>query len=134
MRRDWFRAKEVANLPVIVAVDETAVVGFATYGPFRAWPAYKYTVEHSVYVALGARNRGVGRMLVRELIEEARRNDLHTIIAGIVSDNTPSLRLHRALGFVDAGEVQQVGYKFGRYLDLTFMQLLLETPDRPIEG
>jgi phosphinothricin acetyltransferase len=134
MRRDWFHAKQTADLPVIVAIDNRAVVGFATYGPFRAWPAYKYTVEHSVYVAAHSRNRGVGRMLVREVIEGARRHELRTIIAGIVSDNTPSLRLHRALGFLDAGEMRQVGYKFGRWLDLRFLQLLLETPHHPTEG
>ena len=133
MRRQWFQAKRAANLPVVVAVDNNEVVGFATYGPFRAWPAYKYTVEHSVYVAAASRGRGAGRALVNEVISQARRSQMHNVIAGITTDNTPSLQLHRSLGFVDAGCIHQVGYKFGRWLDLTLMELLLETPRSPEE-
>jgi len=133
MRRDWLQSKRSANCPIVVAVNNTEVVGFATYGPFRAWPAYKYTVEHSVYVASSSRRRGIGRALVNEMVSEARRNQMHNVIAGIVSDNLPSLDLHRSLGFVDAGCVHQVGYKFGRWLDLTFLELLLETPTNPEE-
>jgi L-amino acid N-acyltransferase YncA len=133
MRGEWFHAKQSANLPVVVAVDNDEIVGFATYGPFRAWPAYKYTVEHSVYVASNARRRGVGRTLVREIVSIASRNQMHNVIAGIVSDNLPSLQLHRSLGFVDAGCVHEVGYKFGRWLDLMFLELLLDTPRRPEE-
>jgi len=134
MRREWFQAKRSANLPVVVAaVNGAGVIGFATYGPFRAWPAYKYTIEHSVYVAAQARRLGVGRELVKEIVSIARKNQMHSVIAGIVSDNLPSLKLHRSLGFVDAGCVHQVGYKFGRWLDLMFLELLLETPQAPVE-
>ena len=134
MRREWFHAKRSASLPVVVAVDDSGVVGFATYGPFRAWPAYKYTVEHSVYVSPDVRRRGIGRLLVSAVVSEARKNQMHNIIAGIVSDNYASLRLHRGLGFVDVGCVHQVGYKFGQWLDLMFLELLLETPHRPEEA
>lgn len=133
MRSEWFHAKQSANLPVVVAVDNDEIVGFATYGPFRAWPAYKYTIEHSVYVASNARRRGVGRTLVREIVSIASRNQIHNVIAGIVSDNLSSLQLHRSLGFVDAGCVHEVGYKFGRWLDLMFLELLLDTPRLPEE-
>ena len=133
MRREWLQAKRAANLPVVVAVEDNEVVGFATYGPFRAWAAYKYTVEHSVYVASNSRRRGIGQALVVEVVSEATRNQMHNIIAAIVSDNVPSLHLHRSLGFVDAGCIHQVGYKFGRWLDLTLMELLLETPQSPEE-
>ena len=133
MRRDWLQSKRTANCPIMVAVNNTEVVGFATYGPFRAWPAYKYTVEHSVYVASTSRRRGIGRALVNEIVSEARRNQMHNVIAGIVSDNLPSLDLHRSLGFVDVGCVHQVGYKFGRWLDLKFLELLLDTPANPEE-
>lgn len=133
MRGEWFQAKRSANLPVVVAVDNDDVLGFGTYGPFRAWPGYKYTVEHSVYVASTSRRCGIGRALVNQLVSEARRNLMHTVIAGIVSDNLPSLQLHRSLGFVDVGCVHEVGYKFGRWLDLMFLELLLDTPRSPEE-
>src|SRR5262245_4882225 len=134
MRHEWFQAKRSANLAVVVAgVNGAGVIGFATYGPFRAWPAYKYTIEHSVYVAAQARRLGVGRVLVKEMVSIARKNRMHSVIAGIVSDNLPSLKLHRSLGFVDAGCLHQVGFKFGRWLDLMFLELLLETPEIPIE-
>jgi phosphinothricin acetyltransferase len=131
MRQEWFQAKQSANLPIVVAADNNDVVGFVTYGPFRPWPAYKYTIEHSVYVAPNAQRRGVGRALVKEIVSIANRNQMHNVIAGIVSDNLPSLQLHRSLGFVDAGCVHQVGYKFGQWLDLMFLELLLDTPRSP---
>ena len=133
MRREWFKAKTTAGLPVTAAVEDDRVIGFASYGPFRAWPAYKYTVEHSVYVDVNTRGRGVGRALVNEMIAEARRRDIHAVIAGITTDNLASLHLHRTLGFVEVAHFDEVGYKFGHWLDLTFLQLLLETPSRPIE-
>ena len=132
-RREWFKAKGAAGLPVVVAIEDDRVIGFASYGPFRAWPAYKYTVEHSVYVDVNCRGRGVGRALVNEMIAEARRRDMHAVIAGITTDNLPSLHLHRTLGFVEVAHFREVGYKFGHWLDLTFLQLLLDTPSRPTE-
>ena len=133
MRREWFRAKAAAGLPIVVAVEEESVIGFASYGPFRAWPAYQDTVEHSVYVDASSRGRGVGGALLNEVVAEARRHDIHAVIAGITTDNLPSLRLHRALGFVEVAHFREVGYKFGRWLDLTFLQLLLDTPSHPSE-
>src|SRR6185369_10401215 len=86
MRREWFRAKQSAKLPVLVAVDDERVLGFASYGPFRAWPAYKYSVELSVYVDKDARGRGIGTTLVRAVVDEARMGQLHVVIAGITAD------------------------------------------------
>jgi len=133
MRREWFRAKQSAKLPVLVAVDDERVLGFASYGPFRAWPAYKYSVELSVYVDKDARGRGIGTTLVRAVVDEARMGDLHVVIAGITADNEISLRLHERLGFREVAHIPQVGYKFGKWLDLKLLQLTLEGPARPVE-
>ena len=134
MRREWFDDKRAKGYPVLVAEAEGAVAGFATYGPFRAWPAYRYTVEHSVYVAETARRQGIARRLMKALLERARAQDYHVVIGGIVAENTASLALHEGLGFEKVAHFKQVGYKFGRWLDLTFMQVLLDTPKAPVEG
>jgi phosphinothricin acetyltransferase len=140
MRREWFRAKQAASLPVIVASvasvagEPGSVRGFATYGPFRAWPAYKYSVEHSVYVDPAVHRQGIGTALVRAIIDEARARDLHVVMAGITSDNGVSLRLHERLGFKEVANIPEVGFKFGRWLDLKLLQLVLETPRTPTES
>ena len=133
MRHAWFRSKQEARLPVFVAVDEDQVLGFASYGPFRAWPAYKCTVELSVYVDVTARRRGIGSELVRAIIADTRAQKLHVVMAGITADNEVSLRLHERLGFREVAHIPEVGYKFGRWLDLKFFQLILEGPADPNE-
>src|SRR5665213_1039434 len=133
MRREWFYAKQAASLPVFVATADDRVLGFSTYGPFRAWPAYKYTVELSVYVDTGARRRGLGADLVRAIVTEARARDLHVLMAGITAENAISLRLHERLGFVEVAHIAQVGFKFGQWLDLKFLQLVLDGPAHPVE-
>jgi L-amino acid N-acyltransferase len=134
MRRDWFRAKHAASLPVLAAVESGVVVGFASYGPFRAWPAYKYSVELSVYVDERARGRGIGTALVQALLDHARSQELHVVMAGITSDNTVSLRLHEKLGFVEVAHIREVGYKFGRWLDLKLLQIVLDGPREPADS
>jgi len=109
------------------------VLGFASYGPFRAWPAYKYSVELSVYVAPDAWRRGLGTELVRAVVADARARDLHVVMAGITADNEISLRLHERLGFREVARIPEVGYKFGKWLDLKFLQLTLEGPSAPTE-
>ena len=127
---EWYAAKEAKGLPVYGAYDEDgAFLGFATYGPFRERPAYRYTVEHSVYVRSGRRGAGVGTALMRYLIDEARGRGYHAMIGGIDSGNEGSLRLHERLGFAEAGRILQAGWKFGRWLDLVFMELVLDGPD-----
>lgn len=131
----WFKAKESSNYPVIGAFDDHGrLLGFATYGAFRNWPAYKYSVEHSVYVRQECRGAGIGASLMQKLIDEAKRQNYHTMVGGIDASNLASLALHRKLGFQYAGTIKQVGFKFGRWLDLSFYQLILETPVAPVDG
>jgi phosphinothricin acetyltransferase len=134
MRREWFRAKQAASLPVLVAGEAGAVRGFATYGPFRAWPAYKYSVEHSVYVDPAVHRQGIGSALVRAVLDEARARNLHVVMAGITSDNGVSLRLHERLGFKEVAHIPEVGFKFGRWLDLKLLQIVFDTPRTPTES
>jgi len=134
MRREWLRAKHGASLPVLAAAEDGFVRGFATYGPFRAWPAYKYSVEHSVYVDPAVHRRGIGTALVSAILDEARARDLHVIMAGITSDNGVSLRLHERLGFKEVAHIPEVGFKFGRWLDLKLLQIVLDTPRLPTES
>lgn len=125
-RRQWWRGRMEAGFPVLVGVDGAGeVVGYASYGPFRAFDGYRRTVEHSVYVAESARRRGVASALVGALEERARAAEIHVILGGIAADNGPSLILHRRLGFAETGRLPEVGRKFGRWLDLVFMQKVL---------
>jgi L-amino acid N-acyltransferase YncA len=131
----WFDAKEKARYPVLGVVDAAdQLLGFASYGAFRAWPAYKYSVEHSLYVERAHRGRGVGRLLLTELIASAVRQDYHMLIGGIDAQSAASIALHRRLGFEQCAHIRQAGFKFNRWLDLLFYQLLLQTPAQPLDG
>ena len=131
----WFDAKERAGHPVIGVIDDSnQLLGFGSYAGFRAWPAYKYTVEHSLYVERSHRGHGVGRRLLTELIATAEQQDYHSLIGGIDSQNAASIALHRRLGFEQCAHIRQAGFKFNRWLDLQFYQLLLNTPAQPAEG
>lgn len=130
----WFAAKRAGGFPVLGLEDDAGtLLGFASYGTFRAWPAYQYTVEHSIYVHQDHRGQGHARTLLTALVEAARRNDRHVLVGGIDAGNDASLALHRSLGFQPCGTIRQAGWKFGRWLDLVFMQLTLETPAQPRE-
>lgn len=130
----WFRTKAEHNFPVIAAVDdENRLLGFGTYGVFRIRPAYKYSIENSVYVHRNHRGKGIGEILLREIIRQATEQNYHTIIGVIDATNEASISLHKKCGFSDTGTIRQVGYKFGRWLDATFMQLILPTPESPDE-
>jgi phosphinothricin acetyltransferase len=130
----WFAAKQEGPWPVLAAVGPHGeVLGFASYGPFRAWEAYQYAVEHSVYVREDVRGQGVGEALLSALIARAQRQQLHVLVGAIDAGNAASIALHRKLGFVHAGTLRQVGFKFGRWLDLAFYQLTLATPETPTE-
>lgn len=132
--RDWFAGKSNKNYPVIgVESDSGELLGFASYGIFRAWPAYKYSVEHSIYVHRQYRGKSIGTTLLRELISAATRQNYHIMVGGIDVDNRASIALHEKLGFVHAGTIKQAGFKFGRWLDLAFYQLVLQTPAQPVE-
>jgi L-amino acid N-acyltransferase YncA len=131
----WFQAKEVGRYPVIGAVAEDGqLLGFATYGAFRGWPAYKYSVEHSVYVHKDHRGEGIGLKLMRRLIDAATQQQYHVMIGGIDLANSGSIAFHEQLGFLHAGTIRHAGFKFGRWLDLAFYQLILETPQAPVDG
>lgn len=131
----WFEMKRKGGFPVIVAVSEQdELLGFASYGAFRAFPGYKYTVEHSVYVDARFRGRGVGRALLQEIVNVAQKNDFHVLLGVIDCSNQASITLHERLGFTRAGELHQAGYKFGRWLDVAFYQLILPTPADPVES
>lgn len=133
--RAWFKLKADHGWPVIgITADDGRLLGFATYGSFRAWPAYKYSVEHSVYVHRDHRGQGLGRLLMEQLIALAQAREVHTLIGGIDASNQTSIALHEKLGFVHAGTIRQAGYKFGQWLDLAFYQLLLPSPAHPVEG
>lgn len=134
MRQTWYEAKVSGGWPLFVADDAGTVVGFSSLGPFRAWAAYKYTVENSVYVAAARRGQGVGKLLLPPLIDAARQMEMHAIIAGIDATNVASYRLHQSFGFVEVAHFREVGYKFGRWLDLKFLELVLETPHEPREA
>jgi L-amino acid N-acyltransferase len=131
-RAAWLADRQRAGYPVLVAAGEAAaVLGYASFGDWRAWDGYRHTVEHSVYVHNNARNGGIGKALMIELVGRARVIGKHVMIAGIEAENAASIRLHQKLGFEQVGYLQQVGTKFGRWLDLTFLQLTLDTRSTP---
>ena len=125
MRKQWFKTKQQQGFPVFVAEEENNIVGFSSFGPFRVWAAYKYSVENSVYVKSSEREKGIGKLLMPPLIDAAKKLNMHTIIAGIDATNEASLKLHRSFGFEEVAHFKEVGYKFGRWLDLKFLQLVL---------
>lgn len=131
----WFDTKTTGNFPIIGAIStEGQLLGFASYGTFRAWPAYKYSIEHCVYVHPDYRRQGIGLALMQQLMLAAQQQQYHVMIGGIDMTNQSSIALHTQLGFTHAGTIQQAGFKFGRWLDLGFYQLLLTTPACPIDG
>lgn len=125
MRQQWFRTKQKQGYPVFVATRNEGIVGLSSIGPFRAWPAYKFSVEDSVYVAGDARGQGIGKLLIPPLLEAAKKLNLHTIIAGIDATNEASIKLHQRFGFAEVAHFKEVGYKFNQWLDLKFLQLII---------
>ncbi|KXY70165.1 MULTISPECIES: GNAT family N-acetyltransferase [Bacillus] len=132
-RIDWYEQKKADDYPIFVYELDNKVVGFATFGPFRAWPAYKYSIEHSVYVDKEYRKCGIGTSLMRALITIAKEREYRTLVAGIDAENEKSISLHENYGFVHAGTIKNAGYKFNKWLDLAFYQLELSGPKAPTE-
>lgn len=131
----WFKTKQEGRFPVIgIEGPDGKLLAFGSYGTFRAWPAYKYSVEHSVYVHRDHRGQGLGAQIIAALIVAARQNGVHAMIGAIDAANVGSIALHRRMGFEHRGTLPQVGFKFGQWLDLAFYQLLLETPQNPVDG
>jgi L-amino acid N-acyltransferase len=130
----WFKTKEAGGFPVLgIESEQAELLGFASYGTFRAWPAYKYSIEHSIYVHQRHRGKGLGKALLQALIVEATRQNYHLLVGGIEASNAASIALHESQGFTHAGTIHHAGYKFGRWLDLSFYELLLPTPVSPSE-
>jgi len=121
-RLKWWQGRRAQGYPVLVARDARGVAGFATFGDFRAWPGYRFTVEHTVHVRADGRGRGTGGALVRALLTRAAALGKHTMIAGVDAENAAAIRFHERLGFIRAGQLHEVGHKFDRWLDLVFLQ------------
>jgi len=132
-RSMWYEQKITDGFPLLVFEENNFVVGFATFGFFRAWPAYKYTVEHSVYVHKDHRGKHIGSLLLQELIKIANNQGYATMVAGIDANNEGSKLLHEKLGFNKSGIIKKAGYKFGKWLDLVFYQYQLQGPKHPCE-
>ena len=133
--QQWIANKAAGQFPVVgLRNAEGVLVAFGSYGTFRAFPAFKYSVEHSVYVHPEHHGQGYGSQILTALIAKASQQQHHLLIGGIDADNAGSIALHRKFGFVHSGTIQQAGFKFGRWLDLAFYQLTLDTPTTPIDG
>ena len=131
----WLDQKTKHGWPLRGAFDASGrLIGFATFGPFRPQPAYKYTVEHSVYIDETCRGQGIGHALMTDLIHQAQQRQLHVMVGCIAAANAVSINLHEKLGFHHAGTVKQAGFKFGGWLDAAFYQKNLYTPSHPFDG
>ena len=128
----WYADKLRGNYPIIGAFDETGtLLGFSTYGQFRVQPAYKYTLEHSVYVRSDKRGDGLGKILLHEIVKKAEEQNYHLLVGVIDASNTVSRKLHENAGFILTGILKESGYKFGEWLDVALYQLTLQTPENP---
>jgi L-amino acid N-acyltransferase len=125
-RTQWWHTRVGQGYPVLVAVNGSGVLGFSTFGDFRAWPGYRFTIEHSVHVRSDSRGQGVGRELVKALFPRATALGKHVMIAGVDAANEASIRFHERLGFEKAAHLREVGHKFDRWLDLVFLQRWIE--------
>ena len=131
-RQAWFAARAQQGYPILVAENAAdEVVGYASFGDWRPFDGFCHTVEHSVYIRADQRGKGLGPQLLTALIERAKACDKHVMVAAIESGNAASIGLHQRLGFAITGQMPQVGTKFGRWLDLTFMQLILNPGAEP---
>jgi L-amino acid N-acyltransferase len=124
-QRQWFESKRAQSLPVFVAHDSATIIGFGSFGLFRPWPAYQYTVENSLYVDSAHRRKGAGTVLLDSLLKAAQTAGYHAMVAGIDATNEASLALHRKAGFQTVAHFREVGWKFERWLDLVFMERML---------
>ena len=130
-RKDWLRDRTSAGYPVFVCVQNDTVIGYASYGQWRGFDGFALSAELSVYIHKDHRGLGQGRALLAQLINAAKAQGLHVLIAGIDATNEGSLKLHGSMGFVETARMPQVGKKFGRWLDLVFMQLRLDDRSAP---
>ena len=128
-REAWFDEHQRIGFPIFVAAHETGrIVGWSALNRYHDRIGYRFTSENSVYIAADHRGRGLGKALLKALIEAGKEIDLHAIIAAIDGDNQASIRLHERFGFEKVGHFKRVGYKFNRWLDVVYMELLLPEP------
>ena len=125
----WFEGRTARNQPVLVAEWDGEVIGYASYGDWRAFEGFRHTMEHSVYVRTDRKGRGTGLRLMEALIIAATGRGVHVLIGCIEAENAASIRLHEKLGFRPVGRFSEVGQKFGHWLDLACMELRL--PSQP---
>jgi L-amino acid N-acyltransferase len=129
-RISWWRSRIAQRYPVLVAADGARIAGFATFGDFRSWPGYRFTVEGTVHIHSDSRGKGVGTDLLKAILAHAQRMEKHVMIAGVDSENVASLRFLERFGFERAGQLREVGYKFDRFLDLVFLQYWITSPKK----
>jgi len=133
-RKQWYKQRKHEGYPILVCEVNNKVIGFATFGQFRAWPAFKYAVEHSIYVHEKHNNKGIGTLLLKEIIRICNESEYATIVAGIDGLNEKSIKMHKKQGFKYSGRINKAGFKFGKWLNLDFYQLELDGPKNPIDG
>lgn len=124
-RLAYWRSRVEQGYPFLVAEQESAVLGYATFGDFRSWPGYRFTVEGSIHIREDVRGRGIGTALLTQLTARAHACGKHVMIAGVDSANLASIAFLTRFGFTSAAILHEVGFKFGRYLDLHFLEYRL---------
>ena len=124
-REEWWKTQCEKGYPVLVAEADGSILGFASFDDFRSWPGYRFTVEGTIHLSPEARRQGTGTILLTELIAQARSLGKHILIAGVDGDNKASLKFLAKMGFEQTGHMREVGYKFGKYLDLIVLQYQL---------
>lgn len=122
---EWFKTKNSQGFPVFVADQNGEVAGYASYGTFRGWEGYKYAVEHSIYTHNDFQRIGVGKALIEHMILDAKNEGYRTMIGCIDAKNINSIHFHHKFGFESVGKMKDIGFKFGKWLDCIFVQLIL---------
>jgi L-amino acid N-acyltransferase YncA len=133
-RQAWVEEQRHLGNPVLVAQEDDRVAGFASYDDFRdstKWPGFRFTVEHTIYVHEDYQSKGVGGVLLDELIARATRSGKHVMVGAVDGDNAGSIRFHERHGFTVVGRLPELGFKFGRWLDLVLMQRMLAPATLP---
>jgi L-amino acid N-acyltransferase YncA len=128
-RRQWMKDRQGNGYPILVATRDSEILGYASFGDFRPFDGYRFTVEHSLYVHPRHRRQGIGRALMLPLIERARQLGKQVMVGAIEGGNEASIQLHLKLGFEKSGQMREVGFKFDRWLDLVFVQKALNDQD-----
>lgn len=124
-RLAWFRSRTHSGYPILIAEVEGKVAGYASFGDFRSWPGYRFSVEHTVHIDHTHHGKGIGKQLILALIPIAQSLGKHSMVGGVDAENTVSIHLHESLGFERVAHFREIGYKFDRWLDLLFFQKIL---------